>query len=296
MNFEELHFKELEWIKSIQESLRTPFLDSIMLCLNLADTFPFYVLFITLIWFSYKRDLGIKLIFLFFITSFINQEAKELLSQPRPCQMDLAVCMIKAKSFGIPSGAAQSMVTLFGYLCYTIRNKFFWLFSLCFVFLISFSRIYLGLHFFSDIALGWTLGLIITGSYIIALPYLENYIKKQVRSTLTIHACLLTAFLSLLILNKNSSLVVFSSFGVMLGLIYSKPITDPKKTLYRLERPFIVVLGVFALLMATLFLPEKASLINMIVNRLLQILAGIWIACLASPVIKKVEKVLARLT
>jgi membrane-associated phospholipid phosphatase len=295
MSFETMHLKELEWIKSIQEHLRTPLLDSIMFALNLADTFPFYVLFITLIWFSYKRDLGIQLIFLFFLTSFINQEAKELLSQPRPCQIDLAVCMIKAKSFGIPSGAAQSMITLFGYLCYTIRNKFFWLFSLFFVLLIGFSRIYLGLHFFSDIALGWALGILITTSYIIALPYLIKYLKHQKRSSLVIHACLLTAFLSLLILNKNSSLVVFSSFGVMLGLIYCKPIADPTNIVYKVERPFIVILGVFALLIATLFFLEKASLINMIINRILQIAAGMWIACFVNPVIKKLEKGLSKI-
>ena len=295
MSFEMMHLKELEWIRSIQEHVRTPFLDSIMFGLNLVDTFPFYVLFITLIWFSYKRNLGIKLIFLFFITSFINQEAKELLSQPRPCQMDLAVCMIKAKSFGIPSGAAQSMITLFGYLCYTIRNKFFWIFSLLFVLLIGFSRIYLGLHFFSDIALGWALGILITTFYIVALPYLTSYLKKQTRSTLVIHACLITAFLSLLILNKNSSLVVFSSFGVMIGLIYCQPLTDPKKLFYRIERPVVVILGVFILLLATLFLPEKASLINMIINRILQIAAGVWIACSVNPVIKKIEKGLSKI-
>lgn len=295
MSFETMHLKELEGIKSIQETLRSSFLDSIMLGLNLADTLPFYVLVITVIWFAFKRDLGIKLLFLFFITSFINQEAKELLSQPRPCQMDLAVCMIKAKSFGIPSGAAQSMVTLFGYLCYTIRNKLFWAFSLIFVLVISFSRIYLGLHFFSDIALGWALGITITSSYIFALPYLQNYIKNQTRSTLCIHASLITALLSLLILNKNSSLVVFSSFGVMLGLIYCHPIADPKKLFFRIERTLVVMLGVFALLVATIFLSEKNSLTNMIINRLLQIGAGIWISCLVNPLIKKIEKELNKI-
>lgn len=290
MSFESMHFKELEWIRSIQEHLRSPFLDSIMLGLNLVDTFPFYVLFICLLWFSYRRSLGVRLIFLFFITSFVNQEAKELLSQPRPCQMDLAVCMIKAKSFGIPSGAAQSMVTLFGFLCYSIRNTYFSIFSLFFILLISFSRIYLGLHFFSDIALGWTLGAVITMSYILLLPYIERYLKKQTRSTLVIHASLLTAFLSLLVLNKNSALVVFSSFGVMLGLIFCSPLIDPKRFLQRIERPLVVIAGVFVLLIATLLLPEKGSLINALFGKIMQISAGFWLACGVNPVIKKIEK------
>ncbi len=290
-----MHLKELIWIRELQSTLRSTFLDNIMFGLNLVDTFPFYVLLITLIWFCYKRDLGIKLIFVFFITSFINQQAKELLGQPRPCQMDLSVCMIKAKSFGIPSGAAQSMVTIFYFLCYQIRDRRFWGFSIFFVLLISFSRIYLGLHFFSDIVLGWILGIVVTTAYIYILPYAISYIKKQSKTTLTIHALLLAAVLSLLALNKNTTLVIFSSLGVILGLIYGNGLKDPTKLFQRIYRPMIVLIGVFILMITTLILPIKGSIINLLIQRICQIFAGVWIASWVNIVIEKTEKKISKI-
>lgn len=289
MDFVTLHEKELEIIRSIQ-GIRNPFLDKVMLLLNHLDTFPSYILAITLLWFCYQRSFGIRLIFLFFITSFINQDAKELFAQPRPCQMDASLQMLKAKSFGIPSGAAQSMLVLFGYTAYHLRRAPFTYFSIFSVLLISFSRIYLGLHFFSDIAMGWILGALSLWTYIVYEPKMESFLKKKGRFELLILSSIISLILASLALNKNSSLVVFSSFGVMVGLALTKtPLKDPRTWAQRLERPLLVLLGIAWLFMIIHFFPTAPSLKEKLFGKAIQFLAGFWISFLVNPLIKKIE-------
>ena len=246
---------------------------------------------ITLLWFCYKREFGIRLIFLFFITSFINQDAKELFAQPRPCQMDPSLQMLKAKSFGIPSGAAQSMLVIFGYIAYHLRKKFFTLFALFFVVLIGFSRVYLGLHFISDILMGWLLGGVTLWAYIRFEPKIEEKLKNLSKIQLLSLAGLVTVVFSSLALNKNSSLVVFTCFGVMVGLILTHTILkDPKNYKQRALRPLIVLFGVVILFLFIRILPNKPAVMEKIVGKGIQFLSGFWISYLINPIIRKIEK------
>lgn len=289
MDLQTLHLKELSLIRAAQE-LRSPFMDQFMHVLNLLDTLPFYVFAITLILFSYKQNLGFRLLYLLFISSFINQDAKELLAQPRPCQLDSALCMIFAKSHGLPSGAAQTMFVLFGYMSYHLRNKFFTIFSVFFILLIGFSRVYLGLHFVTDLLGGWFLGAILLTGYIYLLPRVMRYIQKQSKTTLVILFSLGAGFFSFLALNKNTSLTVMACFGVSIGLIYTHLSRDPQNLKERIFRPLVALSGVTMLLLLTLLLPDSSYSFLSIISKLCQFLAGLWMSLGAISSINYLER------
>lgn len=86
---------------------------------------------------------------------------KHLISRPRP--VDMAVYLEDLSSF--PSGHATIAVVFYGFIAYYVFKKIFgwhrWLIvvgGLLLIFLISFSRIYLGVHYLSDVIGGLLVG------------------------------------------------------------------------------------------------------------------------------------------
>ncbi|HSI90083.1 MAG TPA: phosphatase PAP2 family protein [Adhaeribacter sp.] len=91
-------------------------------------------------------------------------------------------------SFSFPSGHATGGMALEGFLCYlliieakTPKKQLFWLIAgLTFNFLMGISRIYLGVHFASDVLAGWLLGFLwlLFGIVIMEFATLRTVTKK----------------------------------------------------------------------------------------------------------------------
>jgi len=62
-------------------------------------------------------------------------------------------------SFGIPSGHALNAVTVWGTMAYHIKRQWAWIAAGLLILLIGLSRIYLGVHFPTDVVVGWGIGL-----------------------------------------------------------------------------------------------------------------------------------------
>ena len=60
-------------------------------------------------------------------------------------------------SFGLPSGHAQNAVVVWGMLALWIRKTWAWIAGVIIILLIGLSRIYLGVHFPTDVLGGWRL-------------------------------------------------------------------------------------------------------------------------------------------
>ena len=61
-------------------------------------------------------------------------------------------------SFGLPSGHAMNSVIIWGFLAMMASRRWAWGLAVGLMFLVGLSRIYLGVHFPSDVLLGWLLG------------------------------------------------------------------------------------------------------------------------------------------
>ncbi|GKQ42473.1 hypothetical protein RD055328_03960 [Companilactobacillus sp. RD055328] len=94
----------------------------------------------------------------------INHLIKQFIQRPRPSVLHL----VDAGGYSFPSGHSASSMALFLGLIFVItmisKKKFTWLKIILFIMplLIGFSRIYLGVHYFSDVLAGLSYSLTIT--------------------------------------------------------------------------------------------------------------------------------------
>ena len=137
---------------------------------NLADLF-FILLLIIIAFCCFKRKLGTSITLNAIMVSLLNLLLKNIFMIARPDTFNF----IKETGFSYPSGHAMISLAFYGFIIYLIYKKmkdkhlkciFIFLFVLC-IFLIGFSRIYLGVHHFSDII----------GGYLISFAYLLLFIK-----------------------------------------------------------------------------------------------------------------------
>ena len=134
------------------------------------------------------------------------------------------------ESFSFPSGHAQVAVTIFGYLAIKARNPWLRLFWLSLIPLISFSRIYLGVHYPQDVIGGILIGVISVGLFCLFYPPIKSWTDNQSLALLVVLS-LASAVIPLLLCfitgqgaNSAQPALLASGLlaGVNLGLILEK--------------------------------------------------------------------------
>ncbi|MBS0654566.1 MAG: phosphatase PAP2 family protein [Verrucomicrobia bacterium] len=259
MNFESLHQMELAWMQKLQ-ALHSPFLDQFMIFMNYLDTNVFYLMLVAAIWYAYDQQCGKRLFFLLILNSFAVHDLKMVFSEPRPCQLEPTLGLLTARSYGFPSGAAQAWISSFLLLACSVRRRWFWIVGSLLVLLVSFSRVYLGLHFPSDIVGGWIFGSAVFFCFWKCLPWVERLLSKQGRAIKSILSLLFFSGLYLLGLNRTVEYLVLVGIGGSLGMIWAPALAEPTNVLQRLYRPAIVVAGI--VLMKAIIAQPALSLLN----------------------------------
>lgn len=142
-----------------------PVLDRLMLSITSLGDPEFVVIIITMStgWLLWQRRLPeVKILILACVGALmLNQGMKSLFSRPRPT---LWPSLLHETSFGFPSGHAIGSIVLYGLLSYFYavyrphHAKGIYLFSVILISLIGFSRLYLGVHYPTDIIAGYITG------------------------------------------------------------------------------------------------------------------------------------------
>ena len=216
-----LHLFELGLINYLQ-MIRSPLLDKFFLFLNFFDTFYFPLLLIPIVWMGYNWKWGLKIFYLLIISYLTNELAKCLFAQPRPFELDPNVGIIFLKNYGFPSGAAQSATIYAGLLISNLKNKkIAWALGLNIIFWICLSRVYLGVHFISDIIGGITIGFFLVLLFNYFAPKAQAFLSGRSLSSLLLINFLVSSFIFLVDINFGREMGI-SCFLVGIGLIISE--------------------------------------------------------------------------
>ena len=145
------------------ESIRTPALDKIMSVITLLGGELFFmVIAVTVFWCVSKRE-GYYLMIVGFFGTVINQFLKILCCVPRPWIKDPDFTIVEsaraeATGYSFPSGHSQMMATVGSAIPLWYRKNSLWYFFIPLMFLVAFSRMYLGVHYPRDVFVGLLLG------------------------------------------------------------------------------------------------------------------------------------------
>lgn len=183
-NLEWIHLWELPFIKYVQTALNHPYLDVYLKFITLFDNKYVLAALVLLIALKAGWRWGSVTAILLLISRFVNSELKSLFEQPRPFVMDPSILHpLMDGSFGLPSGAAQTSVILAGLLIYAQKKPWAWALGIFFGISLSFSRVYIGVHFFTDLIAGWLIGAAIFSIFfaLIKVPCFKSLENKCIK-------------------------------------------------------------------------------------------------------------------
>jgi membrane-associated phospholipid phosphatase len=199
------------WFQQFSPGLDLPFKS-----LTFLGNLEFFLIFMPLIYWCCDRATGARLLILFLISAYLNTIAKVLLDQPRPFQYDPRVKpLVPASGGGLPSGHTQGAVVVWGYLAARVRQAWMWGLAGFLMIGIPMSRLYLGVHFPTDLIGGYILGAVLLVVYLQFASKAEAWlVQKGIAWQLIVATFLPIVFISVSLAGAVNSL---NAAGILLG-------------------------------------------------------------------------------
>lgn len=172
------HQEQLEFMIHLARN-RVEFLDPVFRFLAYFDSPYFFFVLIPVIWIGFSYQWGLRIFYWFTLNNLINSYAKYLIGWPRPSTDLPEIGMQHPHSFGFPSGGAQTCLFLGTILIYYWRTPAAWIIGISYILIISFSRLYLGVHYPLDVLGGWIIALLLVTLLIKSKEPLEKFLAKR---------------------------------------------------------------------------------------------------------------------
>lgn len=128
-----------------------------------------------------RRDFGVPALFAAVVTQLIKIIVKSAVCRPRP---DAALHLIEQGGWSFPSGHAITSIAVFGVLFLALlsssaaeggaKKKALLICCAFLAFAIGLTRIYLGVHYPSDVAAGWSAGIAMIGITFLLRPFTDR--------------------------------------------------------------------------------------------------------------------------
>ena len=205
---------ELQFLKWL-EAMRTGFLTALFEGITILGEETLVILFVVALWFAVDSRLAQKVFFVTICSTGVNGIVKNIAQVPRP--FDRGVVPVREKTatgFSFPSGHTQSFSTWSTLFAIKFKKK--WLTALVAVFiaLVAFSRLYLGVHYPSDVIVGAALG--------VGMAFLGDYLFERFKDVKKLYVAVLIIFapfiIYFLIVAHERFAGFFKAFGMMGGL------------------------------------------------------------------------------
>ena len=206
----------LEVVRGVQTAA-SPALTVFFRLVSAMGTEYFFLLALPVVFWCVDHRKGLRLGLFVIVSAVTNAWLKEVFMQPRPYDLDPSVGMGREITYGLPSAHSQNSAVLWGVLAPWIRKPLGLILALVLPLLIGLSRVYLGVHFPSDVFLGWALGGFFAFAHMIWGDSLEDLTKKIPGRVWILLAA--AASLGMNALNRNETGLPGALLGVTAGAV-----------------------------------------------------------------------------
>lgn len=276
--------EQMQFLYFLQQ-FRNPAVDAIFRFLNFFDTSYFISSLIVFIWIGCSWRWGVRFGYLMIASAWVNAMIKLAFCLPRPFFLDPSLAIVTLRDYGFPSGGAQNSVLLASLLICFWKSRWAWPAGILYCILISFSRIFLGVHFPIDVLGGWIVGALLFILFVISVRPIERLVGRHSIAALSIIEALALA-MALLFRDDKTTFLMVSLAAMTVGVA-----TSIKFHLYFVapqERKKQICLGIFGIgsaVILTLF--ARVLTTDLFFSRIVQAtIPSLWISLLASPFCK----------
>jgi membrane-associated phospholipid phosphatase len=165
----------ITWLQSLGDWL-TPVMELITF---LGDE-QFYLLILPIFIWWIDIGLGLRIGVSLLLSAGINGSMKLFFGLPRPywCSGEVQA-LSEGTTFGFPSGHSQNALVLWGRLAAWMRKGWASILLALIIFFIALSRMYLGVHYPTDVLGGWLIGGLLLWALVRFDQPVQNWLKDQ---------------------------------------------------------------------------------------------------------------------
>lgn len=177
----------LEILKFVQ-SFSNPYLDRFFELITILGEDISFIIVIGVFYWCFNKTIGYKLAFVYLTSGAINTIIKEIVKFPRPIGYEgiRSIRVQTAGGYSFPSGHTQQVTSLFTALMIEFKKKWLYLIGVSAICLVGFSRMYLGVHWPTDVLGGLIIGLLWTITAIKVFDWSKNKEKPLLLGVLVI--------------------------------------------------------------------------------------------------------------
>lgn len=271
----------LAFIRAVQ-SMGGPVLDTVFKAITFIGEEEFLIVLVSLVFWCVDLTMGVRLAVAYLLSSYCSEVIKGLFAHPRPYEFDQSVKLFDPgeMAYGMPSNHSQAAVLLWGIVAARACRAWVWGLAIAMMVLIGFSRIYLGLHFPTDVLAGWALGAIFLAIYLGLGSRFEAWLKE---ARLTVQLTLAVAVpLALVLLYSNKATITLMAplvgMGVGVALIRRVSPFSPAGPLWqRIVRFLVGAIPLVAIYVGLkLVFPSEGEPLYSAMRFLRYALVGLW--------------------
>ncbi len=142
-----------------------PWLRGPMAFFSFLGTEEFFLVLLPFVYWCVDAALGARVGIILCLSTSVNDLCKFAFHDPRPYWISSRVqALANETSYGLPSGHAQNATAIWGLVGAAGRGLVRWL-AVAVIFMIGLSRVFLAVHFPSDVLAGWLIGAVVLWAF-----------------------------------------------------------------------------------------------------------------------------------